>query len=372
MTTDTALIEKREELKRRLVAGEYKTLVDIFLEWIDRLIRKFTRRSVPLPTWYIIIFLTLVYYGSSFLLSYVEGNLENLNRFGDITSTGPLFVLLSGPVLVITSMVVINRYIHQIFILWKNDVFDATESITSLGGFGRWLELVCNWRLHLLVTISGGLLGGIYLTTLASNLAGVFMGYWYGFASVFLLLYFYALIYLVLIAVILSARLRGYEMKLFAADPSSSELISRLSALLGSMVYFIAVFAAFTTLVAAIMRLLLPLGMIVVLVLWLPIIILFVLNQTSLSTIIRRAKWKTLNEIQLKVEKLQTSKNFGNQETMDAIKRLMDYHDRVKATSDSALDFRTYLGFINSLLLPLLAFILGNLDLVLNLFTRKP
>jgi hypothetical protein len=57
---------------------------------------------------------------------------------------------------------------------------------------------------------------------------------------------------------------------------------------------------------------------------------------------------------------------------MDAIKRLMDYHDRVKGTRDSALDFRTYLSFINSLLLPLLAFILGNLDLVLNLLARKP
>jgi hypothetical protein len=72
------------------------------------------------------------------------------------------------------------------------------------------------------------------------------------------------------------------------------------------------------------------------------------------------------------VEKLQTSKDFGNQETMDAIKRLMDYHDRVKSTRDSALDFRTYLSFINSLLLPLLAFILGNLDLVLKLFGRNP
>ena len=35
MSTDTALIEKREELKRRLASGEYKTLVDIFLEWFD-------------------------------------------------------------------------------------------------------------------------------------------------------------------------------------------------------------------------------------------------------------------------------------------------------------------------------------------------
>jgi len=99
---------------------------------------------------------------------------------------------------------------------------------------------------------------------------------------------------------------------------------------------------------------------------------MFALNHTSLSSIIRRAKWKTLNEIQVKVEKLQAVENFEDKETMEAINRLMDYHDRVKATRNSALDFGTYLNFINSLLLPLLAFILGNLDLVLNLFTRNP
>jgi hypothetical protein len=113
-------------------------------------------------------------------------------------------------------------------------------------------------------------------------------------------------------------------------------------------------------------------GILLVLSYWLALIAIFTLNQTSLSSIIRRAKWKMLNEIQSKVENLQAAENFEEKETMEAINRLMDYHDRVKATRDSALDFRTYLSFFNSLLLPLLAFILGNLDLVLKLFGIKP
>src|SRR5258705_13561946 len=99
---------------------------------------------------------------------------------------------------------------------------------------------------------------------------------------------------------------------------------------------------------------------------------MFILNQTSLSSIIRRAKWKTLNEIQAKVEKLQEMENFADKETMDAIKRLMDYHDRVKATRNSALDFNTVLSFINSLLLPLLAILLGNLDRLMALLPQRP
>jgi hypothetical protein len=44
----------------------------------------------------------------------------------------------------------------------------------------------------------------------------------------------------------------------------------------------------------------------------------------------------------------------------------MDYHDRIKATPNSALNFRASLNFLNSLLLPILAFILANLDKVIE------
>jgi len=44
----------------------------------------------------------------------------------------------------------------------------------------------------------------------------------------------------------------------------------------------------------------------------------------------------------------------------------MDYHDRIKSTPNSALNFRSSLNFLNSLLLPILAFILANLDKVLD------
>jgi hypothetical protein len=113
-------------------------------------------------------------------------------------------------------------------------------------------------------------------------------------------------------------------------------------------------------------------GIVLVLILWIPIIAMFALNQISLSSIIRRAKWKTLNEAQEKVEKLRASKNFGNPETMEAIIRLMDYHDRVKATRNSAVDLSTALNLINSLLLPLIVFILGNLDLAIKFFGGNP
>ncbi len=71
----------------------------------------------------------------------------------------------------------------------------------------------------------------------------------------------------------------------------------------------------------------------------------------------------------MKIEKLEAQGNIADKETIDAINRLMDYHDRIKATPNSALNFRAGLGFLNSLLLPLIAFVLANLDKLLKLFS---
>jgi ABC-type dipeptide/oligopeptide/nickel transport system permease component len=51
---------------------------------------------------------------------------------------------------------------------------------------------------------------------------------------------------------------------------------------------------------------------------------------------------------------------------LDRLSKLMDYHDRTKSTPNSALYFRASLNFLNSLLLPILAFVFANLDKVMD------
>jgi hypothetical protein len=372
MSTDSALIEKREELKRRLAAGEYKTLVDIFLEGFDRLIRKIIRRTKPLSIWSITsllcIAVTLFVFGSFYTIGLSTTILKLFKPYG----LGGIIGTILSVIAPVTSVVVINQYIGRIFAFWRNDVLDATATVASLEKFEIWLAWACRWQLHLLFTIIGAALFGSSISialmarlSLSTNYIGII-------TVIVLNMFNSAFLYLFLVVVFLSAKLRQIDLKLFPADPSSSELLSRLSHELNICIYFVAVYAAVLTLLSAWSGIFGSLGIMLVLFLWLPIIAMFILNQTSLSHIVRRAKWKTLNEIQRRVEKLQASKNFGNQEAMEAINRLMDYHDRVKSTRNSALDLNTTLNFINSLLLPLLAFLLGNLDKVLALFARNP
>lgn len=373
MPTDTALIEKREELKRRLAAGEYKTLVDIVLVWTDHQIRKITRRSEPLPIWLITADLILVLALVSFSTIYAAADLPATRSF--VASLGldyklvAIVVLTMPGVLNLIGLISSNQYIRKIFILWRDDVLDATETVASLNEFEAWLDKVCNRRMHLLFTVIGGLLNSLYVVITIPYL-GMVLGY--GPILVFVNMLAYGFIYLLVMIINLTAIFRRYDLTLFPADPASSQLISRLSGILGFFVYFVAGWGAYLTLGVAAVGLFPSFGIAPVITLWLPIITMFILNQTGLSSMIRRAKWKTLNEIQAKVEKLQATENFEDKETMDTINRLMDYHDRVKRTRNTAIDLSTALNFINSLLLPLLAFVIGNLSLVLSLFKKQP
>jgi hypothetical protein len=372
VTTDTALIEKREELKRRLAAGEYKTLIDIFLEWFDRLIRKITRRTKPFPLWLITVILSLVSTLIGFASLYIAGDLTNTRNFLGLRPGFDVLWVVSINLLFFADLVLVNQYIGRILVFWNENVLGATESILSLEKFEDWLESVCNrWR-HLLVTIIGGIVVGLYFMA-TGILRNTSIGYSPIIGIIILSIVISATLYQFWMAMLLSAGLRQYDVHLFSADPSSSELISRLSGELGFFIYIVAFSGTIGALLSALAGELLQIfGVAQVLGVWLPLIAMFSLNQTSLSSLVRRAKWKTLNEIQAKVEKLQAAENFEAKETIDAINRLLDYHERVNRTRVSALDFRTYLSFINSLLLPLLAFILGNLDLVLKLFGRNP
>jgi hypothetical protein len=375
MTINITLTEKREELKRRLTAGEYKTLVDVFLAWTNRVIQKTTRRSKSLPLWLMTVILSFVINFIAFGASYVSGGLTGIRNAAESYGLGyglGILLMISVGVLTISTVIVINQSIGRVFILWRDDILDATESATSLHDFEDWLKKACNRRLHFLGTIFGGLFIGLGGAAFSSTLVGAFISNGFTVAIIILCLIIAVFLYQLSIVILLPTMLRRYDLKLFAADPATSELLSRLSGELGFFVYFIAFFSALMTLGLVALEASQAVSILVVLTFWLPIIAMFALNQTSLSSIVRRAKWKTLNEIQAKVEKLQTSDNLEAKETMDAINRLLDYHERVNKTRSSALDFRAYLGFINSLLLPLLAFILSNLNIVLALFARKP
>lgn len=366
MNTDTTLIEKREELKRRLAAGEYRTLIDVILDWSSLTIGKITRNRQPISPWYTatmlyLLFLLVVTVGL-FLIGEVDTFRNQFVTFG----AGFIPVSFLVGYFNVVSSVSGNIYVHRVFSTFHDSVIDAMESLKSLEDFEHWLNGVCNRKNHFIFSIIGGFFVGSYQVYVLKKL-GINVLFSTAIGTIVLNTFNIVFLFLLIYMIVLAAQIGRYHLRLYTAYPASSEVINRLSVLFGNFVYLVAIYATLLTLLVAIQRLLVSLGGLVVLLFWIPIIGMFILNQSSLSSIIQRSKWKALNEIQEEVERLHSSEKLGEKETMETINRLMDYYDRIKNTRNSKVDTGAVLNLINSLLLPLLALVLGNIDNIIAL-----
>lgn len=301
MTKDTALIEKREELKRQLAAGEYKTLVDVMLDGMGRLIQKLTRNPEPLPFWYsaVVIALVTLLIGSltSILLGESSEIVLHMFRVKDILS------IISIVGLVFAGMIVYNVGRDMLLTTVLDHLLDAIESVADLVDLQRWSAALCDVKKPLFFSLALAILISFYESLLLFMIRGGFVGFG---PTVFLVIanfQFGMLLYYLFRYLTLPARLSRCQFKLYAADPSSSEVIDHLSDMLRNFVYIAAVFTAIVTLLIAFSGLLI-LSFIILLVLlaWGPLTALFVINQVALARIITRAKWKKLSEIQAKIE----------------------------------------------------------------------
>jgi hypothetical protein len=370
MTTDDALIEKREELKRRLAADEYKTLVDVFFNWMSRVIHKITRSSHPISPWINSIIVPSLISLSLFSALFLMGDVPSFISQLAIFPQGTFVLMMLLMYLTFLLMVTGNIIVHRAFATFNESILDSMETFATLDNFANWLTNVCDQKFHFIVSLIGGVLSGIYVLHIYKiTFQKAFpISIAIGFILFYIVLFMF--LYLLLYMAALSARVGQYHLKLHTADPGNSEVISRLTKLFSNLIYLAAIYAAFYVFVIAFIGLLTQFIVLLIVLLWIPLAIAFILYQSSLSRIIRRSKNKTLNEIQTKIEKLHVSEKLGEKETMESISRLMDYYDRIIRTRNSAIDLRTTLNFINSLLLPLLAFLLGNFDIVVDLIKK--
>ena len=165
-------------------------------------------------------------------------------------------------------------------------------------------------------------------------------------------------------------QLHRYQFDLYTPDPSSSEVVGRLSRLLSfilyvTMGYIIQLMIGLGFFDVLSERTIVP-GFILTLLVVSPMVIMYAAGQYHLSDLITRSKWKMLNEVQTKIERLYSGEEIPDKDTLERLSKLMDYHDRIKSTPNSALNFRASLNFLNSLLLPILAFVFANLDKVMD------
>jgi hypothetical protein len=368
MSETLSLQEKRNELKWQLTSGKYQTLVGRMCGGASRLVQRITRTSKPLPIWYgaVVIGLSLVLIFG--LLSLLTGEADLYrDSYNGISGArlfagSCLFIWLS-----LGYLLALNRRYQSISAQVAEQLLDMLESESDLADIQQWLLGWTRIRRPLLVAIVYMMVVGPYSVVFLSSYLGVFIGiggiYLHIVIGIFLGIGFY---YFYLFG-LLPLRIRKYRFKLFAADPSHSKAITCLLDIFNANAYLAALLLASGMLLGFLSGVLPVYGIVVVLLGWVPLIVIFILHHSALAEIITTAKWAMLYEIQAKIEQLQVQAGILTEETLGQIEKLLNYHDRIATTRNSALNLRTGLSFVNSLLLPLLAFVLGNLDKIFAL-----
>jgi hypothetical protein len=173
--------------------------------------------------------------------------------------------------------------------------------------------------------------------------------------------------YYMFLFIVLPLRLSRCQFKLHAEDPVSTEVLAYWSGMMNFAAYMFAFMLATGTLFTVTLMTF-RLGTFIFIILrWLPLIALFVVNQIALSRVITLSKRKSLNEVETQMATMRPKEDPPNNETMETLLWLWDYHDRIKGTRNTILDIKGIMNLVNTLLIPLLAFLVANRKALIEL-----
>lgn len=352
------LQNRRDVLKRQLAANESSTLPALIVLSIGNLLQKITRASKPLPFWYSSLVIFLVLMLSGLVVSIL------LKEF----QPRSIMVMIGGIGLIFIGLLLFKVHHSNLNEHFREHIVDAIESDQDLLDLQHWLSLTSNTKVAMPFSCALAISAGLFLWFAYRRVTGELIGFGPIVAFTLTFIFYGALIYYAIIFSTLPNRLSQYHFKLYGPDPSSSALIHHLSSAFRNALYLFAFYAALATLVTAVEGLLVSINMFRLFGWWAILTAFFIAVQYTLSRIITTSKYKTLSEVETRVEHLLSHVNLSDKEAREGINWLMDYHDRINSTPNSALHLRAILEFINSLLLPLLAFLLTHLQEIMRLF----
>jgi hypothetical protein len=352
MIEDANLAEGREQLKRQLAAGEYKSSIDAILESVGRILQKLTRRTKPPVFWISALAIALLISLIAYLSSLLTGG---VSRYGYRT-------IAFGGVLIFLSLVIARSAFGRTFATLQDKLLDGLESSAGLSGLHDWLAATGDVKRPALIGlfIYAANVAYVIPNPMENPVELVVMGgvlfLWTGFV-----------LYYTFLFMVLPLRLSRCQFKLHAEDPVSTEVLADWSGMMNFAAYMFAFSLATGTLFTVTVVTFSLRILFFIIPRWLPLIALFVVNQMALSGVITRSKRKSLNEVEAQMAALRPRADPPDNETMETLLWLWDYHDRIKGTRNSMLDIKGIMNLVNTLLIPLLAFLIANREAILEL-----
>jgi hypothetical protein len=368
MSEPPDLLQQQQALKGALAGGEYRSLAEVILDGTGRLIQKVTRAAGPPPFWYNALAFTL--------LTLLVCALAGLLLGGAMPGLGliaRLNLLLAGilGIAIGSAFLIASAAMHRrLMATMAGSLVGEIETPSALQDLDAWLKSTFDLKRQFWISALPALIllpGANILLSLATGIRFDLSVYLCAIIAGFQA---FTALTIVLACLTLPHRLSHYPLKLFGADPRSSQTIEDLARTLNSVLLTGSVILALFTLDVV---LFIPASIVAYVILplpWLLLISIFISNQSALAKIIQRAKRKTLNEIQAQIETLQRKEAILSEDTLKHINQLLDYHQRIRSSHNSAVDIQSGLNLLQSLLLPVIGLLLANLTDILDLFSR--
>jgi len=358
--SDQLLAQKREEFRNYLATIEHPSLSEWILDGAGALIQRLTGGQ-RVPAWFSGLSVALATLALSFLTSLLLGESYPARR-------AMIILEFWGCACAFGVMLFVRYALRKTLTTFQESTIDALLSIQGLDALQQWVAASCSLKRQVVFS----LLCALSTIPVWVYFFSVTLGGFLGVGATILTSINTFLVVNILHWGIVSLRLwpilgqQHYQVYTF--DPSSSDFVQRLSDTFESLVFLGSIVAALVSFWVIPSRGAAPFArvwsILWLLVSWGLLSGFFLSAQFQLGKIISRAKQETLSGIQARVEGLYAGMENPDRDTLATIKELMELHGRVKATNNWAISFHEGLRFLNTLLIPLLGFILANMDLV--------
>jgi hypothetical protein len=239
-----------------------------------------------------------------------------------------------------------KQAIHDLLLWSRNWLGPKKTQILFSLGFGIVVALLSFYGIHPLAKFSIGQ-AFIYFINFFHAAVGM-----YGLLSIFVFVW----------------KLNKWDLMLYPDDPASSPILIQLSRELRDYILSLASVGAILMFLvgslAGLSSLIISSTLIIV---WIPIIALFIMENNVFTDQITRVKFDRLEKIQAKIVKLSNLEKMDREATVQ-IMSLMDYHDRVKSTRNSLYNPQAFINLLGSLALPLFDAVLSAIDIWQKIF----
>jgi len=350
---------KREALKAQITANSFQPLIQI---WTTRLSTAIFRVSkVNMPPEFLQVLFTALILGLSIGLTFV---------FNMAPDNGLVILGVISVTYILILQITFEYFIRRILNLIRYSMLDSITSPDDFGILEDFLTNTFSPRRQIIAGVAFTVIAhGLFL---AVNIDLVSIVGWpllithifFNFFHGILVYYFFCYLTGFL------GSLRGFQFELFESNPSASEIVRKIDATLNIGLYMMIFFGTILSvwMTFAIKYSFPTFSVILTLVfLWLSCVLLFVFNKSTISVIIRKGKWQSLNKIQTQISNL-LAKDVVDTQTLEQANKLLEYHDRVLATPDTIFNWRSIFDLANSFLIPGIGYLISEYNNISSVF----